>query len=292
MPICPACEIKLDSWRSVTDHMSERAQRSDPAHVMWLNRNLSLREMTKEELEERLEAFFSGNLKPWIISRFIEKFYGEKPHPFMVAMQNPSREVLLGYVIEHQHFLVNWVRILSKIVYETEELPVIRYELENITTEFVGTESSPAHYELLLRMGESLGMKREKILSTPPLKGTVEAINTWRKLSQRHWVETMAAMHSLELVADKNLRRYGARIHYFNERILDSQDFPEAVKNFLREGYEVDQYHAEEALDLVERYAVDQERVKVTVLKSFDAFSKYLLSRLERAWLLEAEVIA
>ncbi|QCO29346.1 TenA family transcriptional regulator [Metallosphaera sedula] len=290
MPICPACEIKLESWGSVSSHMIQQASRSDPGHVMWLNRNLSLREMPQEELAKRLETFFSGELRSWIISRFIEKFYGDKPHPFMIAMQNPTREVLLGYVLEHQHFLVNWVRVLSKIVYETDQVDVIRFELENITTEFVGTESSPSHYELLLRMGESMGMKREEILSTPPLKGTVEAINTWRKLSQRNWVEVMAAMHSLELVADKNLRRYGAKIHYFNEKILDSNDFPEAVKNFLMEGYEADQYHAEEALDLVERYAVDQERVKVTVLKSFDTFSKYLLSRLERALLLSGVI--
>jgi pyrroloquinoline-quinone synthase len=49
----------------------------------------------------------------WIRRRFIEKFYGNNPHPFIVAMQNPTRGVLLGYVIEHQHFLKNWVRILS-----------------------------------------------------------------------------------------------------------------------------------------------------------------------------------
>lgn len=269
--------------------MVSMAEKSNPSHVMWLNRNISLQELTPSELGKRLETFFSGSLKAWIITKFIEKFYGETPHPFMMAMQKPTKELLLGYVIEHQHFLVNWVKVLSKIIYDTNEIEIIRYELENITTEFVGTESSPAHYELLLRMGESLGMRRERILSTPPLKGTTEAIKTWREISNRHWTEVMAAMHSLELVADKNIRRYGAKIHYFNERILESDEFPTAVRDFLREGYEADQYHAEMALDLVEKYAQDQERVKITVLRSFDAFSKYLHSRLERAWLLEAQ---
>ena len=149
-----------------------------------------------------------------------------------------------------------------------------------------------SHYELLIRMGESLGMPRKEILSYSPLPSTRSAINTWRKIAlERSWVEIMAAMHSLELVADRSLRKYGAKMHYFNESILTSNDFPKEVKDFLREGYEVDQSHAGEALKLVDEYSNDPEKIQVVVLRSFDAFAKYLTARLERGMEFDEKLI-
>jgi pyrroloquinoline-quinone synthase len=260
------------------------AKASDPSHVMWINRNLTIKEVDIDKLSSMLEKFFSyDTLSSWIRKRFIEKFYGDSPHPFILAMQNPSKGVLLGYVIEHQHFLKNWVRVLSEIIFKTEIEEVVKYELENINVEYLGYNGRPSHYELLLRMGESLGMPRETILSYNPLPSTLSAINTWRKIAlENNWVEIMASMHSLELVADKTLRKYGAKMHYFNENILYTNDFPKEVKDFLREGYEADESHAGEALELVDKYSDDPEKVQVTVLKSFDAFAKYLSARLER----------
>lgn len=285
MPICPSCEMRSNEWFKIALHMHEMANKNDANHIMWINRNLTLDEIGVNELAIRLEDFFSlkEGLKNWIRKRFIDKFYGDNPHPFILAMQRPSRGILLGYVIEHQHFLRNWVRVLAAIIFKTDKDDVVRYEIENINVEFYGYNGRPAHYELLIRMGESLGLARDKIFSYPPLPATLSAIKTWRKIAEeRSWVETMASMHSLELVADRTLRKYGARMHYFNESILTSNEFPQAVKDFLREGYEADVGHAGEALELVEKYAEDPEAVQVTVLRSFDAFAKYLTARLER----------
>ncbi|ARM74677.1 C2H2 type zinc finger domain-containing protein [Acidianus manzaensis] len=295
MPICPVCEITYDSWDQVSDHMLKFVEKSEAKHVMWLNHNISIKSLNQKELSEKLEEFFSLNesLAMWIRRRFIERFYGTEPHPFMVAMQNPTKGVLLGYVLEHQHFLRNWVRILSTIIYRSEYDDVVRYELENMTTEFLGFEGKPSHYELLIRMGESLGLKRAEILSTPPLPATLSAIKTWKNIAEtKGWVETMAAMHSLELVSDRSLIKDGATIPYFSPKILESNEYPDAVKNFLREGYEADLYHAGEALRLVEKYAKNPEIIQVIVLKSFDAFAKYLLSRLERGMMLDPLVKA
>ncbi|QGA53199.1 TenA family transcriptional regulator [Sulfolobus sp. E5-1-F] len=294
MPLCPSCEIRFTTWHDLANHMDFMANvKSDKSHVMWLNRNLSINRMEIDELASALEKFFltPDSLSMWIRTRFIEKFYGDNPHPFIVAMQNPTKGVLLGYVIEHQHFLKNWVKVLSSIVFKTDKDDVLQYELENISVEFIGYNGRPAHYELLLRMGEALGMPREKILSTPPLPSTQSAIGTWRKIAEsKTWLETMAAMHSLELVADRSLVKYGAKLHYFNPEILSSDEYPQAVKDFLREGYEADVSHAGEALEMVEKYAKEiemKEKVQVVVLKSFDAFSKYLLARLERGFEIE-----
>ena len=297
MPICPSCEIKFNSWKELARHINEMANlKSDPSHVMWLNRNLTIKRMEVDELANALENFFSTQkgLAMWSREKVISKFYGDNPHPFILAMQKPTRGVLLGYVIEHQHFLKNWVKVLSAIVFKTDKDDVVKYELENIAVEFIGYNGRPSHYELLLRMGESLGMPREKILSMEPLPSTKSAINVWRKIAEtKHWLEIMAAMHSLELVADRSLSKYGAKLPYFNPSILYSDEFPQAVKDFLREGYEADVSHAGNALEIIEKYSDDEmkERIQVTVLKSFDAFSKYLLARLERGFEIEPSLI-
>ena len=257
---------------------------------MWLNRNMAKTKIDSKTLAGLLANFFDlGNLglQNWIRQRFIEKFYGARPHPFVLALQHPSRATLLGYVVEHQHFLRQWVRSCAYIVARTDETDVVMYELDNINTEFGGYTERPSHYELLLRMGESLGVDRKRILDFKPLPDTASSIQTWNQIaSGDHWTEAMAAMHGLELIADRTLKDHGATIGYFDPSILKSREITESAKDFLREGYEADVGHSSEALNLVARYSRELdtvENVQATFLRSIDAFDRYLMARLERA---------
>jgi len=169
----------------------------------------------------------------------------------------------------------------------TDATDVILYELDNINTEFGGLGlERPSHYELLLRMGESLGLDRTRILASPALPDTVEAIQVWDNICQEdHWVEAMVAMHGLELIANRNLRKEGARMHYFDPTILETGEVTDATRAFLREGYEADVGHSEEALDLAAKYATKLgivDDVQATFMRSIDAFDRYLMARLER----------
>ncbi len=205
-----------------------------------------------------------------------------------MALQHPTRATLLGYVVEHQHFLRQWVRSCSYIMARTDEKEVVLYELDNINTEYGGVGTGqPSHYELLLRMGESLGLSREEVFRTPPLPDTKEAIKVWDSICRDdYWVEGMAAMHGLELIANRKLRSEGARISYFDPVILKSSEISEAAKAFLREGYEADVGHSEQALGLVEKYSRklgNMDEVQATFLRSIDYFDRYLMARLERS---------
>ncbi|MCI4344745.1 MAG: TenA family transcriptional regulator, partial [Thermoplasmata archaeon] len=105
------------------------------------------------------------------------------------------------------------------------------------------------------------------------------------------WVAAMAAFHSLELIAHRDLTRDGATLHYFDPAILSGSEISDAAKAFLREGYEADVGHAEQALALVDRFAVTPElrsEVQSTFLRSVDLFDDYLMARLERAEQFEA----
>jgi pyrroloquinoline-quinone synthase len=289
---CPTCGTGFGSndFNALGKHFYAEALRSDGRHVMWLNRNITKNKTDATALSGMFERFFalgSGGLQGWVKRRFIEKFYGPRPHPFVSALQHPSRGTLLGYVVEHQHFLRQWVRSCSFIMARTDETEVVMYELDNINTEFGGSgPDRPSHYELLLRMGESLGLDRAKVLATPPMPDTKDAIRVWDDICQDdHWVEAMVAMHGLELIANRNLRKEGASVHYFDPEILKTGKVNDATKAFLREGYEADVGHSEEALDLADKFAgklgvVDD--VQATFLRSIDAFDNYLMARLER----------
>jgi pyrroloquinoline-quinone synthase len=289
---CPTCGTGFDpnDFDALGKHFYAEALRSDGRHVMWLNRNITKNKTDAKALSGLFERFFalgSGGLQGWVKRRFIEKFYGPRPHPFVSALQHPSRGTLLGYVVEHQHFLRQWIRSCSFIMARTDETDVVMYELDNINTEFGGAgPDRPSHYELLLRMGESLGLDRTKVLATPPLPDTKDAIRVWDDICQDdHWVEAMVAMHGLELIANRNLRKEGASVHYFDPEILKKGQVTDATKAFLREGYEADVGHSEEALDLAAKHAgklgvVDD--VQATFMRSIDAFDNYLMARLER----------
>ena len=298
MTKCPACLVGFarGDYPALATHLVDRAEESDPGHVRWLNQNLTRKKTGARELESMLRSFFdlgSGTVKAWLKARFIAKFFGTVPHPFVLALQHPSRATLLGYVVEHQHFLRQWVRSCAFIMARTDRPEVVLYELDNLNTEFGGFgPGRVAHYELLLRMGESLGVDRSTVLSTPPLTATREAIEGWNEMATReHWVAVLAAMHGLELIANRELIRDGASMQYFDPAILNGPQITDAAKNFLREGYEADVTHSGEALDLVDRFANELgvvEEVQSTFLRSIDLFDDYLTARLERADQFEA----
>lgn len=298
MTQCPACLIPLGEGDvpALADHLVDRAAQSDTDHIRFLNQNLTRHRAEPSELVPGLRSLYAtdpAGLPSWIKKQFIAKFYGSTPHPFVLALQHPSRATLLGYVVEHQHFLRQWVRSCAFIMARTDQPRVVLYELDNLNTEFGGFDSHrPSHYELLLRMGESLGLDRKRALSMEPLPATRRAIAAWNEISQREpWVSALAAMHGLELIANRDLVREGARLPYFDPEILQGSEITEASKQFLREGYEADVGHSHQALDLVAAFATEpgvRESVQSVFLRSMDLFDDYLTARLERGLQFEA----
>jgi pyrroloquinoline-quinone synthase len=293
MTKCPVCRttLPLGDYDSLAEHFVAWARSSDPPHVRFLNSMVSKKRMDAEPLARRLEDLFrlkDDSLTGWIRAQFVRRFFGPRPHPFVAALQHPDRPTLLGYVVEHQHFLRQWVRSCAFILARTDRMDVSVYELDNLSTEFGETgRTPPAHYELLLQMGESYGLPRTETLATVPLPTTARVLAEWQEICSREpWVEAMAAMHSLELIAHRDLKADGATVGYFDPVILTDGSITDAATAFLREGYEADVDHAERALALVEKYARELglvEGVQATFLRSMDLFDDYLGARLERA---------
>ena len=295
--ICPACEENISGeFAELSYHFHREAERSNAKHVMWLNRNITKEKRDKEKLERMLREFYDfsdSGLANWIRKRFVEKFFSAQPHPFIAEMQNPSKYTLMGYVTEHYHFLRQWVKSCAFIIAKSDSYDVQIYEMRNISEEYFGEGKERPHIDLLLRMGESLGLPRDRVLTSSPLPATRSGINFWNRVCRdRHWLLGMVSMHSLELIADRNVKKYGASFSYFDPKILDGDATPE-TKDFLRAGYEADVYHSSDALNLVEKYAEElkmERDVQSYFLLSEDKFSDYLNARLERGRLYEKEL--
>ncbi len=168
-----------------------------------------------------------------------------------------------------------------------------KYEINNISEEYFGQNGEPPHIELLLRMGESVGLSREKVVKSIPLPKTADAINFWERIARDgHWLDAMASLHSLELIADRNIKDYGAKYSYFDPSILISGVTSETA-SFLKAGFDADYYHSSQALNLVEKYAVSLGRareVQSYFLISSWKFYNYLDARLERGKMYEKEL--
>ncbi len=298
MNICPVCEEKFieSEISSLSSHFYSEAQVSDPSHVMWLNRNISINKMSIESLTEKFNDFYDfykEGLASWIRHKFVNRFFSEDPNIFVLEMQNPTKYTIMGYVTEHYHFLKQWVRSCAYIIAKTNFFDVQKYELDNISEEYFGADGQPAHIELLLKMGESVGLNREMVINSVPLRKTEKALAYWEHVcSSEHWLDAMVSMHSLELIADKNIKKYGAKYAYFRPEILNGGITRETAQ-FLRAGYEADQYHSGVALKLVETYAKElqmEREVQSYFLRSADYFYSYLDGRYERGRMYEKEL--
>lgn len=291
---CPACLVETeDSFLSLSRHIYAQQEKTESEHITWINRYVTRKRVPFDGFVPLIRNVFeTQNLKEWILEIFIRKFYGDTPHAFLVKMQRPDSKVLLGYAFEHHHFLKQWVRSCSSIISNTDSEEVQHYEIENIISEWQGVEGKyPSHHELLLRMGESYGSSREEIYRTVPLKPTLRAIETWDRICREFsFVEGMAAMHTLELIANRKIKEYGASIGYFDPVILKDGSVTAETVDFLKEGYEADVSHSEVALDLIVKYAGLlglTQNVQAVVMRSMEEFDNYLNARLVRGDMIE-----
>lgn len=291
---CPSCLESIDGgYEQLNDHIFQMQEIADASHVIWINRYVSRKRTDKEEFKKSLRHVFeTDDLKKWIIGWFVEKFFGRNPHQFLVRMQHPDKWTLLGYAYEHHHFLKQWVRSCSMIIANTDFEDIHHYEIDNIISEWHGEKGKiPAHHELLLRMGESYGATVEDIYSTMPLVPTVRATQTWDHICRNFsFVEGMVAMHSLELIANRRMKEYGASIGYFDPVILTDGSVTRETVNFLKEGYEADVSHSEVALDLIVKYAHKMnlvQEVQAVFFRSIEEFDNYLNARIERGVMIE-----
>ncbi len=57
---CPVCGIAVGDLGALASHLVDRAEASDAAHVMWLNRHATKYRLSASELEPLLATVLAG----------------------------------------------------------------------------------------------------------------------------------------------------------------------------------------------------------------------------------------
>jgi pyrroloquinoline-quinone synthase len=124
-------------------------------------------------------------------------------------------------VLERSWFNRSWPRWLGSVVANCPHKDVNKYLITNmyeegVTDRRVGTD----HNELLLRMGEALGLTRDQINDHQASPVTVAATSYWANTARtRPWLEGFAALVCLEISASR--RAMGP--HYREKPVKSSE---------------------------------------------------------------------
>ncbi|HWO94017.1 MAG TPA: iron-containing redox enzyme family protein [Dehalococcoidia bacterium] len=200
------------------------------------------------------------------IERLVVDEYFRNPPPFVRAMASePTLGVARAFVIEWTKFSLQFPRWVGQIVANCPEFPVIAFEIENLMSEVVRDPAADTnHYELLIRLGDALGLSRSEIESHQPSDEAKRAFSYWWDAArQPDWLLGFAAINGLEILGDRTLpRRHGLSqgtglaVHPWTRLGL-----PEAALEFFRVSDEADEGHGRETVEILARYAHDDERM-------------------------------
>jgi len=113
-----------------------------------------------------------------------------------------------------------------------------------------------SHFDLILRMGQALGLSREELESAQPLPTTLVALHTWETLTRnRPWHEGLAAKAVLELTNNPNCGNFS---HLEAERWMRQLKLSREELEFWFLHDSVDQIHGDGSLLLLEKYLLGE----------------------------------
>jgi pyrroloquinoline-quinone synthase len=171
----------------------------------------------------------------------------------------PTVGSVRAFVLQWTKFSRLFPRWVGSIIANCPEFAVIAYEIENLMSEVVRDPASEDnHYELLIRLGEGVGLDRDEIERHPVLPAAESAFAwLWQMARQPDWLLGFAAVNGLEILGDRNLpARYGvgqgtgiAAAPYASSLGLDDETL-----EFFTVSDEADAGHGHETVDIIARY--------------------------------------
>ncbi len=212
----------------------------------------------------------------------VDRFYGPRPPEGLARLFSPDRAYQAALLFEHWQFLEGFPRWVGSIIAGTPHLEVITYEVDNLYGELIHDPNvRGGHYRLVLEAAEEAGLSREEILGGPPGPKMARALEDWYAIARdRPWVETMAAVHATEMLADQRLKdRPGYHLPHLmgDEAFLKGSSYAPKVRDFLATT-RADTEHAGRAAELVARYAGEastEEAVWRTFVRSMEDMELY-----------------
>jgi pyrroloquinoline quinone (PQQ) biosynthesis protein C len=218
------------------------------------------------------------------------------PPPLIAAMASePTLGVIRAFVLQWTKFSRLFPRWVGAIISNCPEPAVIAYEVENLMSEVVRDPAGDDnHYELLIRLGESVGLGRGEIEAHPVLSEGSEVFGwLWEQARDPDWLVGFTAVNGLEILGDRNLPLnygVGTGTGLAPEPYARALGLGEASLEFFKLGDEADAGHGHETVELIARYTrAGREGEILAVL--LDAMAR-LRRMMNAVWELATEIDA
>jgi pyrroloquinoline-quinone synthase len=194
------------------------------------------------------------------------------PPPFLRAMASqPTAAIARVFVLEWTKFSRWFPRWVGAVMSNCPEFDVLAFEVENLQSEVVRDPAAGTnHYELLIRLGNGVGLQRDVIEAHQPSPESVEAFAWWDHMArQSDWLLGFTAVNGLEILGDRNLsRRHG--LSQGTGLAVDpwrAAGIDEEALEFFRVSDEADAIHGNETVAIIARHTPpDRESEVLKVL--------------------------
>src|SRR5262249_24526582 len=112
-----------------------------------------------------------------------------------------------AFVLQWTKFSRLFPRWVGAIISNCPEFAVIAYEVDNLMSEVVRDPgSADNHYEMLIKLGESVGLSRDEIESHPVLPEAADMFGwVWERARGPDWLVGFTAVNGLEILGDSTL---------------------------------------------------------------------------------------
>ena len=194
------------------------------------------------------------------VERCVVDHWFRDPPPLIAAMAStPTVGAAQAFVLQWTKFSRLFPRWVGAIMSNCPEFPVLAYEIENLMSEVVrDPHSDDNHYELLIRLGQGVGLTREEIEAHPMLPESKAAFAWLSEMArQPDWLLGFTAVNGLEILGDRNLPgRYGVAqgTGIAPAPYAESLGLDDASLEFFEVSDEADAGHGHETVDIIARY--------------------------------------
>jgi heme oxygenase-like protein len=177
-----------------------------------------------------------------------------------------SRERAQQYSIQMAHYVKNrrdcWGYVQGAV-----PLDVKRLIWEHEQDELIGkkSEGKDDHITLAVKEGEVLGLAAEAFDETPLLEGAVACFYSWLHLSQRPWLEAIAASAILEIRNSSELITGGSLSRRISEKFERELGIPMKKQINNAEHVVMDVEHAHLLMRVARCYATTEARQKAMI---------------------------
>jgi pyrroloquinoline quinone (PQQ) biosynthesis protein C len=225
----------------------------------------------------------------------VEEWFRDPPALIAAMGSAPTIAVTRAFVLQWTKFSRLFPRWVGAVISNCPEWEVVAYEVENLFSEVVRDPAAGAnHYELLIRLGEGVGLSRSAIEAHAVLPEAASAF-AWLGEKARHpnWLVGFAAVNGLEILGDRNLpRRYGITTGtgLAPEPYAQGLGLGETSLEFFEVSDEADAAHGHQTVDIIARYTPPDQADDILAVLT-EAMAR-LRAMMDSVWELAMEIEA